>query len=365
MTKENTIDLVFSFDTTGSMYPCLTQVRRHLVETVKYLFGKIDNLRIGIMAHGDYCDGSNVLTILDLCSDEKKICEFVKTVKATNGGDSDECYELVLNRARTLSWTGGKNKALVVIGDANPHGVGYRFRGHCEDGSRLDMTNDLDWKNELELLGEAGISVIPIQAMGHWSSADFYASISEISGTPKLDLEQFSDINDIIMALCMSRAGKIEEFSKKLEKRGKVSYSVWKTVDTLSGKTVRKRKKSKHAKHAVHPSRFQILDVDNDCSIKAFVEDNGLTFKKGRGFYEFTKRVTIQDYKEVIIQDTDTGEMFSGDKAREILGIPVDRTTKVGPSDFTGKYRGFVQSTSVNRKLLGGTKFLYEVDELA
>ena len=62
----DTIDIVFSFDTTGSMYPCLTQVRRKVKETVKFLFEEVPNIRIGIITHGDYCDGDDVITMLDL-----------------------------------------------------------------------------------------------------------------------------------------------------------------------------------------------------------------------------------------------------------------------------------------------------------
>jgi len=39
----------------------------------------------------------------------------------------------------------------------------------------------------------------------------------------------------------------------------------------------------------VNPSRFQVLDVDERGDIRSFVQRNGLLFKPGRGFYEFTK----------------------------------------------------------------------------
>ena len=57
------VEVVFSFDTTGSMYPCLTQVRRHVKSTVTRLGEEIPGIRIGIIAHGDYCDaGSTYVT---------------------------------------------------------------------------------------------------------------------------------------------------------------------------------------------------------------------------------------------------------------------------------------------------------------
>jgi hypothetical protein len=46
------IDVVFSFDTTGSMYPCLEEVRTKLQEITKRLVKDIPNIRIALIAHG-------------------------------------------------------------------------------------------------------------------------------------------------------------------------------------------------------------------------------------------------------------------------------------------------------------------------
>ena len=53
----------------------------------------------------------------------------------------------------------------------------------------------------------------------------------------------------------------------------------------------------------VDPSRFQVLDVDERCDIRTYVQKNGLIFKPGRGFYEFTKPEKISDKKEVVLVD--------------------------------------------------------------
>jgi hypothetical protein len=345
------MDIAFSFDTTGSMYPCLTQVRRKVAETVQELFEDIPGLRVAIMAHGDYCDGKDVLTMLDFTDNVKKICKFVESVDSTYGGDEDEAYEFVLNRARSLDWA-SDNKALVMIGDCSPHEVGYRYR---------KITINFDWRYEARKLVEDNVMIYPIQCLNRKHNNKFYDGLADISDKPKLKLEQFSEINDLLMALCYARANQLPQFEKTIEKRGNVSYNVLRALDLLAGRKARKKKTTALSKHAVDNARFQVLEVGKDCDIKGFVQRNGLPFKKGRGFYEFTKRVLVQEYKEVIAQDKNTGDMFSGDKAREVLGIPVGERAKVSP-DKHGRYRGFVQSTSVNRKLLKGTNFLYEVD---
>ena len=111
---------------------------------------------------------------------------------------------------------------------------------------------------------------------------------------------------------------------------------------------------------AVSPGRFQVLDIDNNCSIKGFVLENGLNFKVGRGFYEFTKTETIQGYKEIVLMDKVTGDMFTGSKARELANISDhEKKKKIRPPP-SDKWIMFIQSTSYNRKLIGGTRFLYE-----
>jgi hypothetical protein len=84
---------------------------------------EIPGMRIGIIAHGDYCDaGSTYVTKkLDLSGDVAGICNFVQNVEPTGGGDAPECYELVLHEAQSLAWTPTNSKTLVLIGDDIPH----------------------------------------------------------------------------------------------------------------------------------------------------------------------------------------------------------------------------------------------------
>ena len=110
-------------------------------------------------------------------------------------------------------------------------------------------------------------------------------------------------------------------------------------------------------------SRFKTLPVTKRCSIKAFVEENSLSFKKGRGFYQLNKPELVQEYKEVVVRRKTDGAFLTGEKVREVLGIP--KTSKKFQLDLAriSDFDVFVQSTSVNRVLLPGTEFLYEVEE--
>ena len=119
------------------------QVRTKVQEVIARLFTDIPGLRIAVFAHGDYCDADTYITRFeDLTTDQKKLCDFVKNVPGTGGGDWEECYELVLREVRTeLSWQPGTQRALVMIGDAIPHGTKYGMN-----------KQKINWKEEVAAL---------------------------------------------------------------------------------------------------------------------------------------------------------------------------------------------------------------------
>jgi len=81
-------------------------------------------------------------------------------------------------------------------------------------------------------------------------------------------------------------------------------------------------------------------------------------YTAGSAFYELTKREEIQVGKEIVIEDLSTGEMFSGEQARSLLGFPVFTKFTVAPGD-QGKFRVYIQSKSQNRKLNVDQHLLY------
>ncbi len=357
MKTSEAIDLVVSFDTTGSMYPALTQVRRNIEALVKRMFKEVPDLRVGIIAHGDYCDAGDtyVTKILDLTNNEDKICNFVKTVERTFGGDAPECYELVLHQSRSLSWRSGKSKVLAVIGDDVPHGP-----------KEPQNKKKLDWRNEIDLLLEAGVNVYGVQALGRSHATAFYQEIAKKTGGFHLTLDQFSELSHLILAVAFKQEGekRLLTFEEEISKAGRMNRSMENLFTVLTGKAPKAAKSPKKDLQAVPPHRFQVMEVDRDVSIPEFVREQGLAFNTGRGFYQFgNKRVTIQDYKEIVLRDKKTGDMFTGPYARKLMGLPTTGTVDLSPKDVdTGKYDAFVQSTSPNRKLFGDTLFLYEVD---
>jgi len=350
-------EVVFSFDTTGSMYPCLGQVRRRVGETVTRLFKEIPGLRVGIIAHGDYCDASSTYLTreLGLTTDVKTITDFVENVSASGGGDAAEAYEYVLWRSRQLPWTATGSRVLVMIGDEVPHTPNYP-----ENKQRLD------WRKEADALkAENNVTVYAVQALNRRHADSFYRDLANRTGGYHLALNQFSHALQLLMAVCYKQQGDeaLQHYEQEVVTSGQMNRSVSQMFDTMLARTESRFKP--RAAGAAMEGRFQVLDVDGDISIRECVEAMGATFKPGRGFYEFTKASTIQPYKEIIMIERETGDTYTNEAARDLLGIAGETgNVRLSPSaDIKSKYQVFIQSTSYNRKLIGGTKFMYEVED--
>lgn len=352
-------DIAISFDTTGSMFPALHAVRRNVTELINNLFETVPDLRMSVIAHGDYCDTSTYVTkVFQFSSNRTDLVHFVENVGRTGGGDSDECYEEVFRIVhQELDWRTESNKAFVFIADASPHEVGYRYG---------KVTVTIDWRRQLQNIQAAGIKTYAVQCLkSRYDSRNnrFYDQIGAMNGNMKFDLAQFSDIPQVLTAVTFAQydLNQVEVYANELQSAGLFNRNLRQIFDQVTGKHVTFAPiKRDDGLVPVAPDRFQILNVDKDTDIKSFVLSTGADFKTGRGFYELTKMEDIQERKEIILVEKATGDMFSGSEARDLLGLPYGERGRKTRHDVPRGYVAYVQSTSNNRKLIGGTKFLYE-----
>lgn len=217
VTDGKPVEVVFSFDTTGSMYQVLQQVQTKLKDCCTRLIQDIPNIRIGILAHGDYCDAEStyVIRILDLTSDIHAILDFVTETPRSGGCGPAACYEWVLRKAQSLDWSEDSAKALVIIGDEKPHAVDYT------DARVI-------WREELNVLTGMGIKVYGVRALNASSAEPFYEEISDVSGGHYLRLSQFDIITDMFLAVCYRESqananDALEAFAREVEEAGRMT----------------------------------------------------------------------------------------------------------------------------------------------
>lgn len=101
---------------------------------------------------------------------------------------------------------------------------------------------------------------------------------------------------------------------------------------------------------------YKLLDVDEAAPIREWVQGKGMEYRLGIAFYQLTKTESIQPQKNIAVMEKSTNKVYTGSQARDVLGLP-DMEVRVKPQ-FNPDFDVFVQSTSVNRKLVPGTKLL-------
>ena len=84
----------------------------------------------------------------------------------------------------------------------------------------------------------------------------------------------------------------------------------------------------------------------------------GHQYVAGRGYYQLTLApVKVQVQKDIAIVEKKSGKVYTGKNARALLGLPdMEVTLRAGQNP---EYDIFIQSTSPNRKLLHGQRYLY------
>ncbi len=161
------LDMVIAFDTTGSMAAYIGAVRKEVSELIPRLFKDNEDLRLGIVAFGDYCDmiDSQNYGIAYQCiqptDNENDLIKIVKESKDTSGGDGDEFYELVIKRiVEETPWREGSTRSILLIADAAPHGLGYTYRDYVVD-------NQIDWRTEARKAADGKIKIDTVTITDH------------------------------------------------------------------------------------------------------------------------------------------------------------------------------------------------------
>lgn len=96
---------------------------------------------------------------------------------------------------------------------------------------------------------------------------------------------------------------------------------------------------------------------ENKKEIREFVKDCGINYVVGRAYYQLSKPEKVQPQKLVAVVGKKDGKVYVGREARDLVGLP-DTEVRIRP-DFNPEFEIYIQSTSVNRHVMVGTKILY------
>ena len=100
-----------------------------------------------------------------------------------------------------------------------------------------------------------------------------------------------------------------------------------------------------------------VWSADDGAAVREFCENHFGEYVIGCAYYQLMKIEKVQPQKKIIIKHKKSGKYYAGAAARTMLGLP-DEEIRVHPGDHA-QYDIYIQSTSVNRKLVANTKIVY------
>lgn len=194
--QKEMLDYVVAFDTTGSMMSYIEDVKNHVENLIPQMFDQDIDLRMKIVAFGDYCDMINSKEFgpayqeSQLTDNQKELQNFVKGAKNTSGGDIDEFYELVIKKiVEETPWREGSKRAVLFIADQEPHAVGYRHH---------NSISKIDWKEEAAKAKNLGIAFDTMAI--HGGQYPWYAELSAITGGINMPFKSSEKTSEIVAA---------------------------------------------------------------------------------------------------------------------------------------------------------------------
>lgn len=278
--NSNNVEIVFCFDNTGSMSPCIAEVRSKITETMERLLKDIPNIRIGIIALGDYCDqnSSYVIKHIDLTSKIKELQNFLTTAGPTGGGDAPEAYELALRTAsREISWTEGYSKALVMIGDEVPHPPSF-------------TTEAINWFDELDDLAAKQVKVYGVRALNSNHSIPFYEEMAERTGAISIHFSSFHLIVDMFLAICYREScpEQLQTFETEMKENGKMNEEMQTIFESLAKPNceIKKEDPEKETKKLKSAETWYDLSNDDKKSPHYTLKDGKWVLVQGSSGYD-------------------------------------------------------------------------------
>ncbi|MFQ5595222.1 MAG: vWA domain-containing protein [Anaerolineae bacterium] len=186
-------DIVFAFDTTGSMAPVIYSAQENAIRIMDDLNRLISDVQFGVMDIEDYPlepyganDNQAYRLHQSLTTDRNAVRFAIDTLEANSGSDQPEAYTRAVYEAHAdsrLGWRENARHLLLIFGDSFPHdndlNEGMAHPPHRNKGPRwetghppslLDLgrdgvpgtSDDLDFQTELATLVERDITLLSV-----------------------------------------------------------------------------------------------------------------------------------------------------------------------------------------------------------
>ncbi len=186
-------DIVFAFDTTGSMAPVIYSAQENAIRIMGDLNNLISDVRFGVVDIEDYPldpygseDNQAYRLRQSLTADRGAVRLAIDALEANTGGDQPEAYTRAVYEAHAdsrIGWRENARHLLLIFGDSFPHdndlNEGIAYPPHRNKGPRWETghppslldpgrdgvpgtLDDLDFQIELDTLADRDITLLSV-----------------------------------------------------------------------------------------------------------------------------------------------------------------------------------------------------------
>lgn len=203
------LEIAFVMDTTSSMTRQIDEAKKQLNYIVNTLVNhplrpNVKFAAIGFRDHPPEDETYVAKSFCNLDSDISKVQRALNSMSAEGGGDLAEAVADGINLSLDLGWTLPAQKAILLVGDAPPHGAGAdddKFPSGCPCGNNL-----------LNLAGESREMGITTHAIGVGSNPIMIRSFSEfakVGGGVFVSMDRSADVVPILISRIGEEMGKM------------------------------------------------------------------------------------------------------------------------------------------------------------
>ncbi|MFH5186768.1 S-layer homology domain-containing protein [Paenibacillus sp. TAB 01] len=233
--KISKLDVVFAFDTTGSMGGSIDTVKSNAIKIMNEIRETVPDANFGVVSFRDYPNiytGSTDQPFYlnqTVTGDPELVTSSVNKLYAYDGGDWPESYTRALyelsdmaERSDFVGWRTDAKKLVVLFGDAPTHDTdfaGFNFGADPGRDGVIGTADDLDFEMVVQKVRDAGTIVLAVQSGNDTTAAATmkgmsigYAGAAGTNGSYSL-LESVEDIPAIIRKFAATEGNVIHTLS--------------------------------------------------------------------------------------------------------------------------------------------------------
>jgi len=228
--KAAPLEIVFMFDTTGSMDVYLSEVQTHIQLIVREIRKRVPDARISVIAYKDHEQGPYVTKTLGFTDKEEEIITFLRSAEIAPGagGGGAEAVECALHDACQLEWSPGmKGKAIILIGDKPPHGVMDSFE---------ECTSRRDYREETQNLIEKHVKIYTVLCNNVAETKSNFEWFAQKTGGKFVTLEAIHDLVELLVAVSIKESNPLllQAYTEELKQKGVLTDSKRKLLQGIS-----------------------------------------------------------------------------------------------------------------------------------